>query len=171
MIRFIVTLTTVIAVILLVVLIVVYIVIPYPVKDTMTIEEFEPYREDFVLINDYILENADLLLEGGKGNVVVVEENGQCVGFNYDREDDNVPEDVLQALNNINEYFGENDFCLIGISDSQIRYWGEGKLAIVYQRDGKAPRYFEHKDDNVWDYSIYVLEQDWYQLYNGMHIR
>ena len=171
MIRFIVALTTVVAVILLAVLIVVYIVIPHPVKDEMTVEEFEPYREDFVLVNDYILENTDLLLEGEEGNVVIVEEDGHCVELHSDHEDADVPDDVLQALNNINEYFGEDDFHLIGVSDSQIRYWGEGKIAVVYQRDGEAPRYYEHKDDGIWDYSIYILEQDWYQLYNGTHIR
>ena len=165
MIRLIVTLTTVVAVILVAVLAV------RPIKDEAVIDEFEPYREDFVLINDYILENSDLLLEGVMDNVVVVEENGQCTGLYSDHEYFDVPDDVIEALNSVNAYFGKDDFSIIGVSDSQIRYWGDGNLAIVYQRDGEAPRYYEHKNDGIWDFSIYILEQDWYCLYNGMHIR
>lgn len=171
MIRFIYTLITVAMIILMMIVTLISYIFRHPVKNEMTIKEFEPYSDDFVIVNDYILENSDWVSESKKHNVIVIEENGQCIGLNYDREDANVPEDVLQALNNINEYFGENDFHLIGISDSQIRYWGYDDLAIVYQQNGKAPRYFEHKGDNVWDYSTYILGNDWYRLYNHTHIR
>ena len=79
---------------------------------------------------------------------------------------DDYVEDVLNELNQINDYL-KNDFEFIEFSTDRISYEGNGNHIIVYSQSGKIPNYYFYKDDTT-KFTVYDLGDKWYLLINDI---
>lgn len=133
-----------------------------PIYNESVIERYIPYREDFELINNYIIENFD---SENEVSLVVswnYEENKleslYCDGKVY-YPDKEVKDAFLQMAKAFHGY----DFSYIDITPKRITYLGAGEVMFVYSRNGKAPWYFIHPFDGV-NFRSRVLWDGWYFL-------
>ena len=116
---------------------------------------FEEYKIDFEIINDLML-SVDLVEDE---EVYLLEfDNGKVTGlykFPYELNDNQ-----LYSLNQIHDAFS-NDFSVIRITENRIDYTGDGAEMYVYSKDGKKPKYFHYKGDNM-SFSTESLGENWY---------
>ena len=116
---------------------------------------FEEYKTDFEIINDLML-SVDLVEDE---EIYSLEfDNGKVTGlykFPYELNDSQ-----LYSLNQIHDAFS-NDFSVIRIIENRIDYTGDGAEMYVYSKDGKKPKYFHYKGDNI-SFSTESLGENWY---------
>ena len=154
MIRFIVTLTTVVTVILIAFL------ADSPIKDEAVIDKFELYKEDFEKINKYIIENYSNSPE--ENYILIDTQIYQIVGL-YDGGKIALDKEIKLSLNSIVPAFDGYDFSFIQVSDGRVAYGGEGYRMYVYSRNGKAPNYYYNEGDGMHP-DVYELGDNWYLL-------
>lgn len=111
--------------------------------------------DDFEAINDLLLSietNKDRLLFSV---IVQNEENTEINNFPLELDTNQ-----SDSLNRIANAFS-TDFSFIEITENRIAYGGEGSDMFVYSINGKAPKYFYYKGDNI-NFSVKELENNWY---------
>ena len=131
-----------------------------PKYDKEEIELFQKYKEDFILINDYILENYSHLDDE---SIHVCVENMEITQLFNDGEDIFLPPEIKAAFNSIHEAFLNYEFSFVEITEDRISYGGLGYRMYVFSRNGKVPDYFYSPDDNMHE-EVYALGDDWYLL-------
>ncbi len=131
-----------------------------PKYDEEEIELFQKYQGDFILINDYILENYSHLEDE---SILVCVENREITQLFNDGEDIFLPPEIKAAFNSIHEAFLNYEFSFVDITEDRISYGGLGYRMYVFSRNGKVPNYFYSPDDNMHE-EIFVLGNDWYLL-------
>ena len=133
-----------------------------PVYNESVIESYSPYREDFKLVNSYILENFD----GGNDVSLVVSwdyEGNKLESLYCDGKDYYPDKEVKDAFLQMVKAFHGYDFSYIDITSRRITYYGTSKVMFVYSRNGKAPWYFIHPFDGV-KFRSSVLWDGWFFL-------
>ncbi len=111
--------------------------------------------DDFEAINDLLLS-----IETNKDKLIfsVIAQNGKNTEiYNFPIE---LNENQLNSLNQIANAFS-TDFSFIEITENRITYGGEGSDMFVYSINGKTPKYFYFKGDNI-NFSVKELENNWY---------
>lgn len=119
---------------------------------------FEKHKKDFEIINDLMLS-----VESGEddGYLLVFDEENtvtELYGFPYELDDSQ-----LYSLNQIVDAFFMS-FDYIEITENRISYKGEGNQMYVYSKDGKKPKYFHCKGDNI-SFSVEDLGDNWYYCF------
>lgn len=123
-------------------------------------EKFEGYKEDFVLITEYII--AELShIESDSVLIIWDRETQKFLSLYYDKNI-YVPENIMQAFDHINDAF-YSDFSFIDITPERISFGGLGSEMYVFSLDKKAPDYFYHKGDDMSE-DVYSLGDNWYYL-------
>ncbi len=119
---------------------------------------FENHKKDFEIINDLMLsvesseDNGYLLIFDDEKTVT------ELYGFPCELDDSE-----LYSLNQIADAFYMS-FDYIEITENRISYKGEGNQMYVYSMDGKKPKYFHYKGDNI-RFSVENLGDNWYYCY------
>lgn len=111
--------------------------------------------DDFEAINNLLLS-----IETKKDRLVfsVITQNGKNTEIhNFPIELD---ENQSNSLNQISNAFS-TDFSFIEITENRITYGGEGNDMFIYSINGKAPKYFYFKGDNI-NFSVKNLGNSWY---------
>ena len=128
-----------------------------PKHDEEEIELFQKYKEDFILINEYILETFPNI-----DSIYVCVEGREITSIFID-EEIFLPPEIKAAFNSIHEAFLNYEFSFVEITEDRISYGGLGYRMYVFSRNGKVPNYFYSPDDNMHE-KVYALGDDWYLL-------
>lgn len=131
-----------------------------PKNNTKEKESFEQYREDFVLITEYI--TSELNCNENATISIVWDEETHCFLLLYHNGDIYVPEDIMLAFDRTNEIF-HTDFSFIEVTSERISFGGLGGEMYVLSLNKKAPDYFYHENDGM-KMSVYYLGDGWYCL-------
>ena len=133
-----------------------------PIYRESTVERFTPYREDFEIVNNYILENfdvkepTDLLVDIDLNTGEFQSLSGGGVSYYPEQR-------VCDAFTRMSDSLGGYTLTYIFISQSQISYAGFTERVIAFTKNGKRPRFFYHKGDGM-SFHTYPLWDDWYYL-------
>ena len=128
-----------------------------PKHDEEEIELFQMHKEDFILINEYILETFPNI-----DSIYVCVEGREITSIFID-EEIYLPPEIKAAFNSIHEAFLNYEFSFVEITEDRISYGGLGYRMYVFSRNGKVPNYFYFPGDNMHE-EVYALGDDWYLL-------
>lgn len=124
-------------------------------------EKFEQYKEDFVLITEYI-RNELAHIENTTVSIVWEDNTHKFLSL-YNDGDIYVPENIMQAFDRINEAF-YSDFSFIEITSERISFGGLGSGMYVLSLNKKTPDYFYHKGDDM-NENVYSLGDNWFYMH------
>ncbi len=133
----------------------------FPRYDKEEKAKFEQYKDDFILITQYI--SDELCYDVNTTVSIVWEDKTRRFLSLYNDGDIYVPENIMQAFDHINEAF-YSDFSFVEISPERISFGGLGSGMYVLSLNKKAPDYFYHKGDGM-NEKVYSLGDNWYYLH------
>jgi len=125
-------------------------------------EWFEECREDFNLINEFVLENFTPL-SNDDFTIFLIEQKGEITALESDKKRLDLSKELKAAFRRIRPLYKGRDFSMICVSSSRIDFSGLGNRAFVFSRDGKKPKYFYSKDDGI-NFNIANLGGGWFFL-------
>ncbi len=133
----------------------------FPRYSSEETEKFEQYKEDFLLITEYII-NELSYIENTSVLIVWDHETQKfsslyCDGAIY------VPENIMHAFDHIKEAFS-GDFSFVEITPERISFGGLGSEMYVLSLGKTVPDYFYHKGDGM-NEDVYSLGDNWYYLH------
>lgn len=134
-----------------------------PIYDEHTIEEFSPYREDFEIVNNYILETFSGVSDA-KMLVILHPKTGEFHHLSSNGKTFYADEKVAAAFTRMNESFWGYTLYSITISPNRINYEAFSEIVLTYTKNGKKPKYFYHRGDGV-NFNTYPLWDNWYYLH------
>ena len=123
---------------------------------------FNQHKNDFIIINNDILENYDVASEESVDIISLVSEALEITGY-YKDEEIRMDSALQEALNSIKECFGGYDFSFIRVTRERISYAGDGYRMYVYSRTGENPEYYYYKGDGV-RFDVYRFDDNWFLL-------
>lgn len=124
-------------------------------------ERFEQYKEDFVLITEYISDELSYI-ENTAISVIWDEKTHEFLSL-YCEKDIYVPENIMMAFDRIKEAF-YSDFSFVDIAPERISFGGLGSEMYVLSLDKKTPDYFYDSSDGV-EMTVYSVGDNWYYLH------
>lgn len=132
-------------------------------------ELFSLYKNEFVLLNDFILDN----IYGDEASFYVsfeyVEDHEVTKVKLYDSTSEKfaeiqLPADVEDALITVAQKLIRMDFSFIRVTKSRISYGGQGHRMYVFSRNGRKPSYYYSNDKDDVHYVTYSLKNKWFLL-------
>ena len=127
---------------------------------------FEQYREDFDLINEYVINNFECP-PNEKHEIVlfVFDQDMQVVSLYCNSDDYPLSDELKTAFSRMVASVEGRNLDTIRISSTRIDYFGLGNRAFVYSRDGKRPKYLYSEDEHLLSFGIDNLGKGWYYLF------
>ena len=136
----------------------------YPKYDEEEAAKFEACKEEFEVVNDYIINNFDY---EEKESIVISRDGephkyGDIVSL-YNDGDIELSEELKEAFNKIDDAFEGYDFSYLEVTKDRISYGGLGYRMYVFSRNGKAPDYYYYPGDGM-HHETFRLTDNWYLL-------
>ena len=133
-----------------------------PIYSERVIEEYSIYREDFEIVNDYLLEHFDNVNER-IDIIVTLDNNGEFKDLYCRKKSLYLDQKVFNAFKRVNESFMGYTLYSIRIYPDRINYEGFTEKVVTYTKNGKLPKFLYHKGDGV-NFNTYPLWDNWYYL-------
>lgn len=134
--------------------------------NSSTDDWFEQYREDFDLINEYVIDNFECPANEEQEIVLFVFDEYRHIASLY-CNDEYYPlsDDLKNAFSAMISLAKGKNLDTIRISSKRIDYFGLGNRAFVYSRDGKRPTYLYSEDEHLLGFKAYDEGEGWYYLH------
>lgn len=127
---------------------------------------FEQYRENFDLINEYVIDNFECPANEEQEIVLFVfDEDRQIASLYCNDEYYPLSDELKNAFSKMISLAEGKNLDTIRISDTRIDYFGLGNRAFVYSRDGKRPKYLYSEDEHLLGFGVEKLGEGWYFLH------
>ena len=136
------------------------------IRSLMEEHWFEQYREDFDLINEYVIDNFECPANEEQEIVLFVfDEDGEIDSLYCNDEYYPLSVQLKNAFSKMISLAQGRNLDTIRISKSRIDYFGLGNRAFVYSRDGKRPKYLYSEDEHLLGFGVDNLGEGWYYLF------
>lgn len=134
--------------------------------DLLKEDEFEQYREDFDLINEYVIDNFECS-QNEKHEIVlfIFDEGGEIVSLYCKDEYYPLSDQLKNAFSRMISLAEGKNLDTIRISSERIDYFGLGNRAFVYSRNGKKPKYLYSEDEHLLGFGVDNKGDGWYYLF------
>ena len=133
-----------------------------PRIDEKIIAGFSPYRDDFEIVNNYVLENF-VAFYGGKA-YIAWDSYGNLKSISFNSKEYCPDESVSEAFEKMEESLGKYSLNYIEVTPNRINYIGLSEVMLTYSKNGRKPRYFYHWGDGVTAFFTYPLWDNWFYL-------
>ena len=136
------------------------------ILDLQEEDEFELYREDFDLINEYVIDNFECP-PNEKHEIVsfVFDEDGQIGSLYCNDEYYPLSDQLKNAFSKMISLAKGKNLDTIRISSKRIDYFGLGNRAFVYSRNGKKPKYLYSEDEHLLGFGVDNKGNGWYYVF------
>lgn len=134
--------------------------------NSSTDDWFGQHREDFDLINEYVIENFECPPNSEQQIVsFVFDGDRQVVSLHCNGEYYPLSDNLKNAFSAMISLAKGKNLDTIRISSKRIDYFGLGNRAFVYSRDGKRPTYLYSEDEHLLGFKAYDEGEGWYYLH------